>query len=476
MTACFNNTFYADADMQLNEVLEVCAAVEADFVARTAVYARKHSFMKDMPALLCAALSARDRRLHKAVFEKVIDDTKMLRTYVQMLRSGAVGRKSLGSGPKRLVQRWLEAREEDVLFRSSVGADPSLADVLKMTHPKPKNPVREAFYGYLLGRAHNAEVLPATVQAYERFKSGQQREVPDLPFTMLSSLPLTPAHWALIAVNASWQTTRMNLNTFARHGVFKKAGMAKRIASRLSDPQEIRRARVLPYQLMAAFLNCEADVPETVRWALEDAMETAISSVPSIEGRVLIAPDVSGSMQSPVTGRRKGATTKIRCIDVAALVAAAFVRKNGNAVVTPFEEKVVKITLNPRDTVMTNAGKLAAIGGGGTSCSAPLAEWNKHGEVADLAVLVSDNQSWVDARHDRGTAVLREWEKFRRRNPNARLVCVDIQPYGTTQAAERGDILNVGGFSDHVFELIARHASGSLGPDHWVGLIEETAI
>jgi 60 kDa SS-A/Ro ribonucleoprotein len=303
--------------------------------------------MKDMPALLCAALSTRDGRLHEAVFDKVIDDTKMLRTYVQMLRSGAVGRKSLGSGPKRLVQRWLEAREEDALFRSSVGADPSLADVLKMTHPKPNTPVREAFYGYLLGRDNNADVLPATVKAYEQFKAGQEAKLPDLPFTMLSSLPLTAAHWASIAENASWQTTRMNLNTFARHGVFKKSGMAKRIASRLSDPQEIRRARVLPYQLMTAFVNCSAEVPEIVRWALQDAMETAISSVPSIEGRVLIAPDVSGSMQSPVTGRRKGATTKVRCIDVAALIAAAFVRKNHNASVMPFEQAVVKINLNP---------------------------------------------------------------------------------------------------------------------------------
>ena len=98
-TSCFNNTFYADADLQLNAVLELCTTVEPEFVARTAIYARKHSFMKDMPALLCAALSTRDGRLHEAVFDKVIDDTKMLRTYVQMLRSGAVGRRPPNRAP-----------------------------------------------------------------------------------------------------------------------------------------------------------------------------------------------------------------------------------------------------------------------------------------------------------------------------------------------------------------------------------------
>ena len=46
------------------------------------------------------------------------------------------------------------------------------------------------------------------------------RRLPDVPFTMLSALPLSRTQWAAIAVRASWQTTRMNLNTFARHGVF----------------------------------------------------------------------------------------------------------------------------------------------------------------------------------------------------------------------------------------------------------------
>ena len=67
---------------------------------------------------------------------------------------------------------------------------------------------------------------------------------------------------------------------------------------------------------------------------------------------------------------------------------------------------------------------------------------------------------------------MQEWTRFKARNPQARLVCIDIQPYGTTQAAEREDILNIGGFSDAVFEVIASFASGELRPDHWVGLIE----
>jgi 60 kDa SS-A/Ro ribonucleoprotein len=480
-TGCFGRTFYATADEQLARVLELCDALDPKFIAQVAVHSRTHSFLKDMPALLCAWLSARDPRLHEAVFARVIDNARMLRTYVQILRSGVVGRKSLGSAPKRLVRDWLASRDEDQLFASSAGQSPSLSDILKMVHPKPAGPVREAFYGYMLGRSYDANALPKLVMQFERFKSGESGDVPDLPFTLLSALPLSRKHWTAVAENASWQTTRMNLNTFARHGVFEADGRTGFIAARLRDPDEIRRARVFPYQLLTAYQNCDASVPQEVRDALQDAMEQAIANVPSIGGRVVVCPDVSGSMRSPVTGFRAGATSKVRCVDVAALVAAAVLRKNPSATVLPFEQAVVPVDLNSRDSVMTNAGKLASIGGGGTSCSAPVRLLNQRKANADLVLFISDNESWVDSgRTDqgrgRGTALLAEWSEFRQRNPNARLVCLDVQPNQTTQAVERADILNIGGFSDRVFEVIAAFASGELEADHWVARIEAVAV
>lgn len=472
VTGCLNGTFYASAEDQLQRVLALCDQVEPAFVAKLAVYSRERAYMKDMPALLCAWLSAWGPEYHDAVFERVIDSARMLRTYVQIMRSGAVGRRSLGTAPKRAVRQWLARQSEAALFRVSVGQSPSLADVLKMVHPKPATAERAAFYAYLLGKPHEAEQLPELVRQYEGFKNGVTDEVPDLPFTMLSALPLQPKHWREIARNASWQTTRMNLNTFARHGVFEQRAMAAEIATRLQDAAEIAKARVFPYQLMVAHQNCDAAVPSRVQNALEDAMETAVGLLPVFEGRVAVFPDVSGSMASPVTGHRLGASTKVRCIDVAALVAAAVLRKNPDALVLPFEQDVVSLRLNGRDSIMTNASKLAAVGGGGTNCSAPLRWMNEKKERADLVIYVSDNESWMDGYNPQGTALMAEWAEFRKRNPRARLVCLDIQPNETTQAQERADILNVGGFSDQVFEVIRAFAAGELAADHWVARIE----
>src|SRR5262249_33714495 len=208
-----------------------------------------------------------------------------------------------------------------------------------------------------------------------------------------------------------------NLNTFARHGVFDEAGMTEHVAARLRDASEMARARVFPYQLLAAYRSVDPAVPTVVRRALEDAMELAIANTPSIAGQVYGCPDVSGSMRSPITGHRNGATTSVRCVDAAALVAAAIVRQNPSAEVLPFEQSVVHMDLSWRDSVMTNAERLASIVGGGTSVSAPLAQLNARKVRGELVVIVSDNESWIDSNSARGTATMREWNAFRSRNP-----------------------------------------------------------
>jgi 60 kDa SS-A/Ro ribonucleoprotein len=314
------------------------------------------------------------------------------------------------------------------------------------------------------------------VTQFERFKAGDRTQVPDVPFQMLTALPLDRDAWAAIAARAPWNTTRMNLNTFARHGVFDVPGMADRIAARLRDRVEIARAKAFPYQLLAALRSAADAVPRVVAAALEDAMEMAIERVPEIGGQVYVCPDVSGSMRSPITGARSGATTAVRCVDVAALVAVAFLRRNPTAEVLPFEDSVVDVRLSGRDSVLTNAERLAQIGGGGTSVSAPLRLLNRREAKGDLVVVVSDNESWVDACGAGGTPTLQEWSRFRARNPQARLVLIDLQPSATTQAVEREDILNVGGFSDEVFETVAAFASGGLRGDHWVNAIEAIAL
>ena len=479
-TGCFNHTFYAGAGEQLEKVLELAKECDAEFTAKVAIYAREKGFMKDMPALLVAVLSLKDKTLFEKTFPRVIDNGKMLRNFVQIMRSGAVGRKSLGSLPKRMVREWFENRKAEQIFKQSIGQSPSFADVLKMIHPKPKDVEKEALYGYFVGREIDADKLPEIVKAFEKFKNGDASEIPNVPFQMLTALPISTKEWTEIARNAAWQMTRMNLNTFQRHGVFQNAEMVELIANRLRKREAIKRAKVFPYQLLMAYKMAEAnaEIPLKITEALQDAMEIAIENVPELGGKVYVFPDVSGSMSAAVTGFRQSATSNVRCIDVASLVAAAILRKNPTAEVLPFENSVVKLALNPRDSVMTNAQKLAAVGGGGTNCSAPLYALNAKKASGDVLIYVSDNESWMDSNRawNSGTETMKQWNEFKSRNKDAKLVCIDIQPATHTQAKDRADILNIGGFSDQVFNLISEFAGGNLTAEHWGGVIEKVEI
>jgi 60 kDa SS-A/Ro ribonucleoprotein len=473
-TGTLADGFYGSAEDQLQRALNAAIAVDPLFVARAALYARQAGAMKDMPALLTAYLTVAEPDLAVRIFSRVIDTGRMLRSFVQIMRSGQVGRTSLGTRPKRLVLEWLERASIRDLMAAATGNDPSLADIVRVVHPKPADESRRAFYGWLIGKPYDVAALPAEIAAFEAWKRDGSLPLPPVPFEWLTAFPLSAEQWGELAGRLGWQALRMNLNTLARSGAFGIEGVTQRVAARLADREAIRKARPMPYQLMVALKSAGPGVPLKVQAALEEALELSLRNVPAVPGQVVVCPDVSGSMGSPVTGYRKGASSAVRCIDVAALVTAAMLRTNAHARVLPFEVGVVPIALDPHARLAVNAARLASIGGGGTEVSAPLGQLNREGAEVDLVVIVSDNQSWVDATRAGATETMRQWDRIVRRNPGAKLVCVDIQPYGTTQAAGRPDILNVGGFSDAVFEHVARFARGQT--HDWVELVNQMEV
>jgi 60 kDa SS-A/Ro ribonucleoprotein len=498
-TGTFNQTFYANEIDQLQKVLELASRVSPMFVAQVAIYCREEGSMKDMAAFLTAYLAVIDVRLLALVFPRVIDNGKMLRNFVQIVRSGVVGRKSFGTAPKRVARSWFSSRSPELIFRQSLGNDPSMKDILKMIRPSPKNEkgevdaTREALYGYLIGKDVAHDKLPPAVQAFETFKK-TRGDVPDVPFEMLTALDLNADAWTAIAKRMTWTQLRMNLNTLQRHGVFHDAEMVSFVANRLRDPELVRRSRVFPFQLLAAYKAANPEISAEITIALQEAMEISIENVPKVEGKIYLCPDVSGSMHSSLTGFRKGATSVVRCVDVAALVSAAVLRRNTSAEVIPFSDHVVELPqrLNPLDSVMTNAQVLSTLPSGGTACSAPLRHLNDIEAKGDLVIFVSDNMSWADfstsprtparsSAHHLGvgsapTVMAEEWDRFRKRNPSAKLVLIDIQPTGSTQMHERADILNVGGFSDSVFDVVSLFAKGELGADHWISQIKGVSL
>ncbi|NLS95271.1 MAG: TROVE domain-containing protein, partial [Planctomycetaceae bacterium] len=488
-TGCFGGVFYASAQDQLDQMRKLIDQIDDNvFLAKLAVYARERAYMKDMPAALLVVLSKRDTALMHRVFDRVVDNGRVLRTMFQMIRSGQFGRTSLSSSLQRAFQRWLNQASVGKLLSASIGERPSLRDVLRMARPTPKDNARRALFGWLTDKesekwapASEAD-LPEQVQALVAYRQAESAEAQALiagnlsvRWDLLADAAKGPLVWKAIARQMGPQALRMNLNTLLRHQVLGN-GKADRemvdyVAGRMADADEIRRSRQFPYQFLAAYINAADEVPQKIKAALHEAAEIACGNVPELPSPVVIGLDTSGSMGCSVTGfRGRGATSKMRCVDVAALFAAAILRRNPDSVVIPFDTQAYKVRVDPGDTILGLSERLARYGGGGTNCSIPLHEANTTYRKRKFAgcVLVSDNESWVGRGRYGSTGVMSEWQTFVKNQirlgghgtASPKLVCIDIQPYGSSQAPERADILNIGGFSDAVFNVVASYLSG----------------
>jgi len=486
-TGCFNGTFYAQSEDQLTTLLSLVNQVNDNlYLAKLSVYSRERAFMKDMPAALLLVLSKRDLALFHRVFERVVDNGRVLRTVFQMIRSGRFGRKSLSYSLQRAFQRWLNEASVGLLLAASIGNDPSLRDVLRMARPTPKNNARRALFGWLTDKPvkkwapASVDDLPPEVRALEAYRKAASAEEQvsilsnaQFRWDLLADAARDPAVWKAIAGQMGPQALRMNLNTLLRHEVLNDRETIKFVAAKIQDRDEIRSSRQFPFQYLAAYLNAEDGLPQKIKAALGQAAEIACGNVPELPGPVVIGLDVSGSMQSAITGRRgRGATSKVRCVDVAALFAAAILRRNPDSVLIPFDDKVHRVKIDPQDAILSLAARLAKFGGGGTNCSLPLAEANTKYKKRRFAgcVLVSDQESWIGTGRHGSTAVMTAWLEFVKNQARLqgnlagpKLVCVDLQPYTTTQAPDRSDILNVGGFSDAVFSMVASYLSDDAG-------------
>ena len=73
-TGCFNGTFYADSEKQLDTLKLLVGQINDNvFLAKLAIYSRERAYLKDMPAALAATLAARDTVLFHQVFDRVVD-------------------------------------------------------------------------------------------------------------------------------------------------------------------------------------------------------------------------------------------------------------------------------------------------------------------------------------------------------------------------------------------------------------------
>ena len=213
-----------------------------------------------------------------------------------------------------------------------------VADVIELTHPQPKDDRQSALFRYLLDRRHHDDavadtgVLPVLVAAagLDAVPLDERRAVlrargpaalAEAGFSwerLAAWLPggMDAQAWEAVIPSMGVMALVRNLRNFDQAGITETA--VESVIAKITDPAEVAKARLFPYQVWAAYKNAPSD-----NWkrALGRTLEQTVANIPDLDG-TLVVIDTSGSMQAPVSRR----STMSR-VEAAAVMAMATTKR-----------------------------------------------------------------------------------------------------------------------------------------------------
>jgi len=401
---------------------------------------------------------------------------------------------------------------------NAAGKDISLKDVLFMVCPKPRSDHEADLFKKIANDALK------TADTWEAASSEMGQEVA----LMANAAGLTEEvkeelkkqkmckMWekkieAKGAGQMGYMALMRNLMNFLKYDV--SIDHIKLVAARLADPKEVAASKQFPFRFVTAYRmiseNCGVTAP-LICWgggrehpyankkaivqldsliykgmmakvtnpkgailmeALEDAIKHACKNIPAFgwDEAVLIAADVSGSMQHPVSEKkdergRVVAESKLLCYDVGLALAMMLQYKCKVVSAGLFGDSFL-VAPFPKDQILRNVDEMRELEGVvGYSTNGYLVidyaiEAAKKGIVFDKVFMFSDNQLWNNANDLKHIDT--EWKKFKTINPKAKLYIFDLAGYGTSPVnLKQGDVYMVAGWSDKIFDMLEAIENG----------------
>lgn len=213
------------------------------------------------------------------------------------------------------------------------------------------------------------------------------------------------------------------------------AELKDKAISALLDGNAIKKSLVLPFRFATAYREMKK-IDGAAMSAVSRAAEIACENVPKMDGKTLVALDVSGSMA--YVG------------ETAAMFAAVLLKSNDCDLIA-FSDDARYVHVNTDDSLMTIHDGIR-FSCGGTNFNAIFKAANKK---YDRIVLLSDMQAWIQSywygRPLTPSAAYNEYKK--KYSPDCKMYSFDLAGYGTLQVPEK-DVYCLAGFSEKIFDVM----------------------
>ena len=438
--------YYGSTDKQIVKLATRCAAQDPDYLCRLAAYARNTGNLRSVSHVLTAVIAREAREFTRIAVRNVVvrpdDITEIMSCYAAMYG------KPFPNAMKREVADVIQKFDEYQLAKCPAQNQAlKLRDVLRITHPTPKDEATAALF---------RKVLDDTL------------EIPYTWETELSAKGNTRQVWDELI--ASGKVGYMALLRNLRNIVTVGADVQPVLAI-LSDPERVRKSRQLPFRFYSAYrtLKGAGVMTPDIRRALEAALSASVDNMETLPGRTLLAIDNSGSMGSAVSKQ-----STVLCCEIAALLGAMANRICEDATVLQFDcagfwgstPEGYKVSHYGKFDSILDICERSAACGGGTDLALPLkyaleVDPTRDVRPYDRIIYFSDNEC-NSSYHGMALTVQGLADQYRTQyNKNCWVHGVDLQGYGTQQFC--GDRFNlIAGWNESVLDFI-RMAEKGLG-------------
>lgn len=453
VTSGLSDTLYEKADDKLNRIIELMNRCNTDFIARLAIYTRNQMHLRSISMVLLVELAKRKNTNFSLgnIVPKVVrraDEITELLAYYQIANNRS-GEKKLNKLSKQLqkgLANSFNQFDEYQFAKYNRKAEITLKDALFLVHPKAKNDEQQIIFNKI---ASNTLIVPYTWES-ELSTLGQQKFASI--FEKANAIRTT---WErLIESNKlGYMALLRNLRNIMEANV--SAYHIDLVCAVLSNKINVLNSKQLPFRFLAAYREIviiEHRFTPIIIDALESAIEISASNIKGfdIHTSVVVACDVSGSMQVPVSPK-----SKVLLYDIGLVLAMIMKNRCKNVIAGMFGDtwKIINVgNKNILSNVQTFYNREGEVGYA-TNGYKVIDDLRMRNEIVNKVMLFTDVQMYDSSAL--GNSVERSWKLYKQIAPNAVLYVFDLAGHGNAPLnIKRNDVYLIAGWSDKIFNVL----------------------
>jgi hypothetical protein len=460
VTSSLSDKFYETSNERMETLRRLIKTTNPQFVARLAIYAREQMNLRSIPLVLAVELAkvhsgdSLVSRLTSRIVQRA-DEIPELLAYYQ-LANERKDTKKLNRLSKQLqagLQNAFNKFDEYQFAKYNRDAEVRLKDALFLVHPAAKDEEQQLIFNKIV--ANNLQI-PYTWET-ELSALGQIK----FDSNEAKKAALAQKWEELIdSGKLGYMALLRNLRNILEAEV--SIGHINSVCATIASEEKVLRSKQLPVRFLAAYRELSkvnSGYAGQIMEALENAVKISSKNIAGFSATtsVLVACDVSGSMQQAISPK-----SKVLNYDIGLMLGMLLKSRCKNVVSGMFGNTWKVINL-PSSGILANVDafyKREGEVGYATNGHLVIKDLIDRKQIMDKIMLFTDCQLW---NSQGGNVQLKNvWKKYKTMAPHAQLYLFDLAGYGQVPLdITSDDTFLIAGWSDKVFDILAAIDKGS---------------